>query len=337
MNLPYDIQKEIKYEVGFLRHLLGFYKTDDSKVFSQEFVFFPGQIPAVSRRDYFSFDSNDWRPGFNSIGAPLVYIASFKVIDLIVEFILRLSPYKITQFEKKIELFDSSDLPDVMKENSFLAHYLKSIFSNGYKIRNVLVHRSSFVTGSWGIKGEILDRKEKGVPFSISWKNIQGLAIFAILLSDAIATGKISRFNCKLMKRALDSMLELHKLPGFGQAAPAYAKARIFRLLSDHIDLNFVNIVDFVNSPTQQPDPETDDIHLVKLFDFDVDLELFVIDSCGLINGVYVIPYEAAIALDSPVSIEKLSQFGVGLDENIDVERITKGLLEGGVEVFLYN
>lgn len=102
MNLPYDIQKEIKYEVGFLRHLLGFYKTDDSKVFSQEFVFFPGQIPAVSRRDYFSFDSNDWRPGFNSIGAPLVYIASFKVIDLIVEFILRLSPYKITQFEKKL-------------------------------------------------------------------------------------------------------------------------------------------------------------------------------------------------------------------------------------------
>lgn len=224
-----------------------------------------------------------------------------------------------------------------MKENSFLAHYLKSIFSNGYKIRNVLVHRSSFVTGSWGIKGEILDRKEKGVPFSISWKNIQGLAIFAILLSDAIATGKISRFDCKLVKRALDSMLELHKLPSFSQAVPAYAKARIFRLLSDNIDLNFVNIVDFINSPIQMPDFKTGEIYPYKHADFDVDLELVVINPCGLIVGFYVIPYEAAITLESPVPIAKLSQFRVQLDENLDISGVAESLQAGGGEVFAYN
>ncbi len=333
MNTTQNITQKIAYESNFLRHLLDKFKDSSPPEFNALYFLIPGNQALCKGRSSFEIKMNDWRPMFQTIGAPLAYIASFKVIDLIVEMIIGASPDKIIQFDKKIELLQSATLPDVMRKNEFLAKYLISIFSNGYKIRNVLVHRSTFSAGSEGINGDIIDKKDGKTSFFISWKNIKALASFAIYLSDAIAADEISRLDCKCTKLALDSMPEIHKLPLFGQAPPAHSRVRIFRLKSDRIDLNFANIVDFVNRPIPFAQPDTRDVHMVRLNDFDVELEIILINPDNSIAGVYRIPHEMAAIYDPEISINDLPQFTAIENEKIDVDGISIKLSEGKREI----
>lgn len=334
-----DIANKIKYESSFLSNLFKMHKVVAPYEFDAIYLLEPGKTPLCKNFARISVDMNDWRAMFRSIGAPLAYIAGFKIIDLIVEFLIGSESNKVIQFQEKLVLLKNAEFPTVMEENRFLIDYLCSVFDNGYMIRNVLVHRSTFSADNSGIVGNIFDKKGDSTSFLVSWDNIYGLATFAILLSDSITAGKMPRLNCKNAKRALDSLYGIHKLPRFMQARPAHCRAKIFRLKSEKIDVNFASIVDFINSPIQMMDFDTEKKFMIQRYDFDVELEIIIMNDDNSLEGVYRIPHEKAITYSSVISISNISQFRVypgediSLDCDVNFFEIGKSLSEGKREL----
>lgn len=173
----------------------------------------------------------DWRPEFIRVGAPLVFVTTFKILDMFIEWVLEENGFPYTfKFQEKIKKLNQSPVfPNFIE----LRTWLKERFVNLYKelepYRGTIIHNKCF-TVSDGIisvsssKGNIV-----GWQIKISPDELRTLALSVVsLLRYVDGTWLIDSYREKLIRYHLDSLALFHGLPSLGQSYPFYSTVRIF-------------------------------------------------------------------------------------------------------------
>jgi len=160
--------------------------------------------------------------------SPLVFTASYKVIDMVYEWVLEENQHAGNisnvpwRFAAKIDTFKQSDItyPPLFQSEHFIHYYSFALYENLLKFRNEIVHNHNFEVSDGTLK---VDTIKDGTAYSLVMDagELGSLARVTIEIADLLI-GNIS-FSPRrdhLLKYNLDHIQNLHGLSGFAQAEP---------------------------------------------------------------------------------------------------------------------
>lgn len=166
--------------------------------------------------------------------SPLLFVTSYKIIDMIFEWILEENVATVPfQFSRKIELLENHInqsnliLPAILISEKQVVDVLFSLYKEWALYRNKIIH------GNWGtiINGSLnFSFTDKGTPFqlNIDFKNILNLAeIVSNIANELLKPSDHSLAVFVSVKYLLDTLSEFHRNAKFNVQKPRYFKAEI--------------------------------------------------------------------------------------------------------------
>ena len=192
----------------------------------------------MTRPKFFSFggfriELGDWRPGFLNAGAPLVFVATFKLLDMFVEWVLEANAVKTSSkfqgFKDKLKDLDRSPVfPVLVESQSWLKERLVGLYRTLEPLRGTIVHGKHFDVSNGGICVASSRGGSVGPQFDIDGSQLRKLAITVLSIIRYVdGTWSFSPFREKLMRCDLDSLANLHGFPSLGQKTPLYPTIRV--------------------------------------------------------------------------------------------------------------
>ena len=168
-------------------------------------------------------------PTFMNAMMPLIFLASFKTLDMIFEWILAENSIKIPrQFTKKKKLLknkSSLQLPPLFKNQPYLYDYAKALFCQLLPYRNEVIHNNRF-----SVSEDILtlSSSRTGTTLTLSSEQIGGLARFVRALVRALTKEIIvDSYKNKLLQYYLDILAPVHGLTTFNQQVPRFVHVEL--------------------------------------------------------------------------------------------------------------
>ncbi len=156
--------------------------------------------------------------------SPLLFVTSYKIIDMIFEWILKENSNKVPwQFAQKIKLYkelkqgSSLHIPESIHDEQELLNIMFLLYEKLAPYRNQIIH------GSWGSivnNGDLsfsFTKHEEDYEKEISFKDILNFSEAATLLANEFTTPSLnSSFVFTTIKFLLDEILNLHGGTPFG-------------------------------------------------------------------------------------------------------------------------
>ncbi len=84
---------------------------------------------------------------------PLMFGAAWKILDLIVDYVIQAPPFKSTQFSEKIERVNSSNPPPPFDQHPSLWTAIMTTYSGTVELRNNLIHRQAHISATRDLTG----------------------------------------------------------------------------------------------------------------------------------------------------------------------------------------
>ena len=167
---------------------------------------------------------------------PLTFVASFKTLDMIFEWILEENhncgniskvPWR---FADKVKILtqraSNLQLPAPFKNQPHLYDYAKALFCQLMPYRNAVIHKNSF-----SVSGDTLTLSDSkaGTSLTLSSKQVNHLVCFALKLVRALTKQiVVDRKTDKLLQYYLDGLAPIHGLPTFNQRqVPLFVHAEL--------------------------------------------------------------------------------------------------------------
>ena len=218
---------KLDYEVWFLDHLEKRYEMGTSQPDAPVLRITNGeQLSSLKLAFYDCFSG----PDLTLLNAmtPLTFVASFKTLDMIFEWILE-DNHKLENISKvpwnfldKVKILtqraSNLQLPDPFKNQPHLYDYAKALFRQLIPYRNEVVHKNRF-----SVSGDTLTLSDSkaGTSLILNGQQVVHLVRFALALVRAL-TNKIvvDRKTDKLLRYSLDTLSPIHGLPTFNQQKP---------------------------------------------------------------------------------------------------------------------
>ena len=185
-----------------------------------------------------TFEESFFGPDSTLLNAmmPLTFVASFKTLDMIFEWILEENhncgniskvPWS---FADKVKILTqrASNLqpPDLFKNQPYLYDYAKALFCQLMPYRNAVIHKNSF-----SVSGDTLTLSDSkaGTSLTLSSKQVNHLVGFALALVRALTKQiVVDRKTDKLLQYYLDGLAPIHGLPTFNQRqVPLFVHAEL--------------------------------------------------------------------------------------------------------------
>ncbi|WP_200963907.1 hypothetical protein [Acidovorax sp. Root219] len=127
----------------------------------------------------------DWRPGFLAAGAPLIFICTFKILDMLIEWILNENglPSSFRFQEKLKNLKNSPKFPPVIECRPWLQERLIGLYAELEPLRGTVIHDKHFTSTGGGIEVSSSKKGAVGPPLSVCADSLRklGLTIVSIL------------------------------------------------------------------------------------------------------------------------------------------------------------
>ena len=187
----------------------------------------------------------DWRPGFLNAGAPLVFVAAFKLLDMLVEWILEKNELSSTfRFQKKLEQLRSSPtFPPLIETRRWLKERLVGLYSTLEPLRGTIIHDKHFTAMDGAIQVASSKKGVKGAPVKISATHLRILARTIVsVLRYVDGTWQFDEFRERTLRHDLDEVATLHGLPALGQESPFHTCVRVYTTDSDPLLVDLVAI-----------------------------------------------------------------------------------------------
>ena len=185
-----------------------------------------------------TFEESVFGPDSSLLNAmmPLTFVASFKTLDMIFEWILEENhncgniskvPWR---FADKVKILtqraSNLQLPDPFKNQPYLYDYAKALFCQLMPYRNAVIHKNSF-----SVSGDTLTLSDSkaGTSLTLSSKQVNHLVCFALALVRALTKQiVVDRKTDKLLQYYLDGLAPIHGLPTFNQRqVPLFVHAEL--------------------------------------------------------------------------------------------------------------
>jgi hypothetical protein len=253
MNCPnYDqnaivrLSERTEYEAWLLEAV---YTITEQELFSKfpDAVIYPSgsSQPESIRYGRGNILIGDWRPGFLNAGAPLIFITTFKVLDMFVEWVLSENGLTATfRFQEKMNaLKRAPTFPAFIETRRWLKERLIGLYSKLEPLRGTIIHSKHFTVSDGAINVSSSKNNVVGTPFHISREELRTLAVFSLsVLRYADGTWSLNEFREKVLRHALDNLANFHGFPLLGQLQPYYPTVRVFSLNENPRSVDLVAI-----------------------------------------------------------------------------------------------
>ncbi|MDU9049736.1 MAG: hypothetical protein Q3M30_12885 [Candidatus Electrothrix sp. Rat3] len=188
---------------------------------------------------------SDWRPGFLNAGAPLVFVTTFKLLDMFIEWVLEKNECEATfRFNDKVKLLKSSQaliFPSFIESRPWLKERLIGFYSLLAPLRNTIIHDRHFTSSDGTINVSSRKKKGHGVnpPVEINSSALGALTLIVVsILKYVNGTWFLDQYHEKTLRRKLDGLTHLHGLPSLGQRQPFFTTVRVYSTNLDHSAIN---------------------------------------------------------------------------------------------------
>ena len=245
-NALADLSERTEYEAWLLEAV---YEIVDRRLAvrkADDFVYPPNGKPPVSTKYASSNISiGDWRNGFLKVGAPLVFVTAFKVLDMLMEWVLIQNGKPQThRFAHKIQATKgATQFPSLIETRPWLRERLCALYEELEPLRGTIIHDRRFTSASGSLEVSSTKGGTAGPLVSISETDLRNLALVLVsVLRYLQGAWVMDAFEEKRLRRALDELSHLHKLAMLGQLSPCRLRVRLYVLDEDPITFDIAKV-----------------------------------------------------------------------------------------------
>ncbi len=292
-----------------------------------EFIYPPsGASPKTLKYASSSITVGDWRGGFLKVGAPLVFVTAFKILDMLIEWVLvenGVAPTrKAYTFAEKIDALKGPlQFPRLIEARPWLRERLCGLYEQLEPLRGTIIHDRRFTSASGTLEVSSTKRGVIGPTVLITEADRRNLTvIFVSILRYLQGIWTMDAFEEKCLRRALDELTHLHGLETLGQLPPQRLEVQLCVLDADPIKLDLPRIrVDIAAKFPKQDTVFDVQVTVVSRSEARASAYLISWDELSQIQGVFtrsqldLAPCVIAIPADldpSEVAVELDKQLG---------------------------
>jgi hypothetical protein len=183
----------------------------------------------------------DWRPGFLNAGAPLVFVSTFKLLDMLIEWILEENGIPSTfSFQQKLQHLKSSPIfPQSIESRPWLKQRLTGLYCTLEPLRGTIIHDKHFTAIDGAIRVSSSRKGMVGAAVDINAGQLRKLAVTVMsVLKYVDGTWHLDELREKILRHELDELVTLHGLPLLGQKRPYHTRVRVYLTGSDPFDVD---------------------------------------------------------------------------------------------------
>ncbi len=183
----------------------------------------------------------DWRPGFLSAGAPLIFVSSFKLLDMLIDWVIERNGGRATfRFQQKIDrLSQPIVFPPFVECRPWLKERLVGLYRTLEPLRGTIIHDRHFASTDGSIKVSSSKHGVVGVPVQISAHHLRKLVLTMVTTFNYIlGTWVFDEYREKTLRCDLDEIAPLHGLQLFGQQQPFFTRVRVYQTSNDPLRVN---------------------------------------------------------------------------------------------------
>jgi len=183
----------------------------------------------------------DWRPGFLEAGAPLVFVSTFKLLDMLIEWILEENGVPPTfRFQQKLQHLKSSPIfPQSIESRSWLKERLIGLYSTLEALRGTIIHDRHFTSTDGAIRVSSSRKGVIGPAVDITAAQLRRFAVTIVSVRRYVdGTWQLDELREKILRHELDELVTLHGLPLLGQKCPFHTRVRVYLKGSDPFDVD---------------------------------------------------------------------------------------------------
>jgi hypothetical protein len=187
----------------------------------------------------------DWRPGFLNAGAPLVFVSTFKLLDMLIEWILEENGVPSTfRFQKKLQHLKGSPIfPRMIESRPWLKERLTGLYGTLEPLRGTIIHDKHFTATDGAIRVASSKKGIIGSAVVISAADLRKLALTIVsVLRYVDGTWHLDELREKILRHDLDELGALHGLPLLGQKRPFHTCVRVYLKGSDPLHFDPITI-----------------------------------------------------------------------------------------------
>lgn len=180
----------------------------------------------------------DWRPYFLSAGAPLIFVSTFKLLDMLIEWTFEeneLSPP--FQFQKKLEYLNNTNsfvFHPVIESRMWLKERLIGLYRTLEPLRGTIIHERHFTATDGNIRVASSKRNNIGPSVEINSANLRKFTLTIVSILKYIdGIWQLDKFREKTLRHDLDEIVTLHGQPLLGQKLPIHTCVRVYLTGSD--------------------------------------------------------------------------------------------------------
>jgi hypothetical protein len=237
----------------------------------------------------------DWRPDFLEAGAPLVLVSGFKLLDMLIEWVLTKNGGKANyRFVEKIaKLKTGVQFPELIQSRPWLRDRLVALYEGLEPLRGTIIHGRHFTSTAGGIEVSSTKWGTIGPVVTISAKDLRSLALVLVSLVRYLeGTWAMDLFREKIIRHTLDELTHLHSLAPLRQFPPTLLNVRVYAIEGDSIQFD----LDMIRKGVTARHPDAD-----VMF----DLRVVLIASDGSRATAYLIPWSEL--QDAPPQLTRLT------------------------------
>jgi hypothetical protein len=189
----------------------------------------------------------DWKQKFLEAGTPLVFVTTYKLLDMMIEWVLHqnINPVPRRFVEKIAALGRPIVFPELIESRQWLRERLIALYEELAPLRNTIIHSRQFqsTNGTLGIQPDKWSFFGKTVTITAS--NVRTFAVVMVSLVHYLEqTWRMDYFQEKMIRRALDDLAHLHRKPSLRQQEPVFQSVRVYRPDEDPIEIDVQQIRD---------------------------------------------------------------------------------------------
>ena len=187
----------------------------------------------------------DWRPEFLNAGAPHVFVSTFKLLDMLIEWILEENGFAPTfRFQQKLQhLHNSPIFPPALESRIWLKERLVGLYSTLEPLRGTIIHDKHFTSTDGVIRVASSKKGVIGAHVEISAAHLRKLSLTIVsVLKYVDGTWLLDDFREKTLRHYLDELAALHGLSSLGQKHPIHTCVRVYMGGSDPLLVDLMSI-----------------------------------------------------------------------------------------------
>lgn len=249
----------------------------------------------------------DWRGGFLNAGAPLVFVTVFKLLDMIMEWVLEENGFAPSfRFQQKLnQLTASIRFPAEIESRPWLRERLIGLYRTAEPLRGTIIHNRHFASSDGTIRVASSKGNVIGSQVKISPGDLRTLALTVVsLLRYMDNKWPLNEYREKLLRHDLDNLVHLHACAVLGQKRPFSPTVRVY---CSEANLPTVDIRKIQN------DLATRYVNDDCMF----DLRIVVVEK-GAVTDAFLLPWSIA---RNGLPLERLQSYRVSIPDDINVEQ----------------